>query len=222
MEQDLKKISTYFHGLDVPGIAHTLQRNALAEGDSLELEFRIGETTVSRGRSLFNPSLTEREYTKILEKLSKAKGMQKSEMRSESICFDSTKSRCEDGLWNVKEKLADATSSNVTRPQGTNIKLRAPDVRIAMSRETIIPTPVAVPAGKRVTRIKERTSFTYKMWRFDITKVTQDGEVKYEAEIELVPNAEVLLMIKKDVKYATYIITYGLLLSCDLADMMRL
>lgn len=215
MEQDLKKIAQYFHGLEVTSVAECLQTHIAAEGDKLELEFRIGETVLSRGRSTFNSHLSEMAYLRILDRLSKGKGMHKAETKkSECICFESTKTRCENGIWSSKSKLVEFTSANQKGQPG-------PDVRIAMSRELIFPAPSTNPSGKRVIRIKERTSFTYKMWRFDLTKVTQDGTTKYEAEIELVTSPDIISKLSSDTRYAVYIVTYGLLLACDLVEMAR-
>jgi hypothetical protein len=146
-----------------------------------ELEFRLGYIDE---QNKFKSSLKESFFNNILEKLQHSSVMK----MKKTVSIDE--------IYTSKESFNDKYIKN---DKGINHKIKISnydfkrsespfDVRVSLNREITVDS---IPSSykKTITRNKERWSFYYKKWRYDLTKVITSGpsgsETSYETEIEL-------------------------------------
>lgn len=178
---------------------------------NLEIEFRIGYIEPNDDSSYkFNTNVGETIINKIESRLKGSKILKSLPENKQVVNYYHTKKgsppvRSSDGLTFVnKEKLCTI-----------DFKFEPFDVRLSFSTETV----VKGPRVKKIvyTRNKDRTSFEYKIWNYDLTKVEYNENnvdfTKYEVELELKTNANV------DAKYQDpeYILKSSLLKLRDLS-----
>lgn len=134
----------------------------------IELEAKIGKLT----NNGFVPGVTEEQFYTLKHE------MDKSTAWNSKKYTQSTDVMCGD-VRNVYE--TDKTYA-IYKNRIQNVDFDY--FRISVSEEK--PCDVQdLQGANKSTRKKERWSYFYKMWRYDLTKVIQNNKINYEVEIEL-------------------------------------
>jgi len=170
--------------------------------DTMELEWRLGTTTGAGGP--FKPGTSRESFDKIM-------GLMQSSTISGTRVDTETVERIS------KDRV------RYSMPSGTYIKktpvmnaLISPGIRVSAATELAV-SPETFHDAAAFTRRKSRTSYTYKCFRYDLTRVTSnhpddlDSEDQtYEIEVELVDKSYVF-------KYElAYLLDFGTHLITDL------
>lgn len=144
----------------------------------LEIEFRLGYIE----NNSFNANISKEFYDKIHNELLNSSAFKKVNSVSIDTFYDTP----------VRVRHSSSDNSYIKKTRLCNLDLSHEpfDIRVSFSKEEIVKTK---PNSKCVfIRNKERDSFLYKYWSYDITKVTQT-----ENSLDIV-NHEIELEIKKD------------------------
>ncbi len=145
----------------------------------LEIEFRLGYIE----KDTFNSNVSVEFYDKIKNELLNSSLFQKIHTESIDTIYGSKN--------HVRHSSCDNSYTQKTRLCNIDISYEPFDIRVSFSKEEIVKTK---PRSKVVyTRNKNRDSFLYKFWSYDITKVTQN-----ENSLDVV-NHEIEIEIKKDI-----------------------
>lgn len=135
----------------------------------IELEAKIGTQT----HNGFLPGVTEQQFYILKSEMDKSKAWNSTSFtKSTDVMRDSVRNIYENDKIHAIHK----------------VKIDTFDFdyfRISASEEKPC-EPFNDSIGSCVsTRKKERWSYFYKMWRYDLTKVIQNNDIKYEVEVEL-------------------------------------
>jgi len=148
--------------------------------NNIEIELRIGQIIENRFKSGLN---SENFYNKIKQKLDSYKDW------SQVLCTK-TDELNNNGIRKIThfngKKITKSSSIKKQRLKNINLEyINTPyDIRISVSKET--DSEIKIKTG--TLRVKERNSYFYKDYRFDLTKVTQTENtvesIIYEFEVE--------------------------------------
>lgn len=144
----------------------------------VELEFRLGKQVGSK----FISGVSEESFKKIQAALEKSQKLESlgTAVTTESTTESGYRFTEETQSWMHKMALAKVPLGQLEKD------IHSPYVgRASIGLEMSI-LPQNAPHGEPMVhrRCKERTSFKYKCWRFDLTMVSHDERV-YEVEVEL-------------------------------------
>lgn len=200
----------------------------------LEIEIRIGTFDSNAGRYGKKPAFVPGVASKVFESV---KGILASS-RSFSSTPDSLSSI---RLYDNKYRIESSNGENVLTRKilVTNLDVvTSPnhyyDIRVSIARELPVNDAKLLKQMDSMqslhTRKRVRQTFTYKMWRIDMTRVTKELNVEqkdddmkytYEIEIELCSSYYDKETYRKmmDPAYQRYVILCGLHLVCDIIDM---
>jgi len=146
----------------------------------IEIEFRLGYLENDR----FNSNIPELFFKKIFDKLNNST-MFHNEKREMLDTFNNGLRRTKDLVKNrstviKKEKIASFDFSLLNTPF---------DIRVSISREIKMSIKDFKETSNSYRRHKNRTSFSYKSWSFDLTEISyEENSVKYnlfEVELEI-------------------------------------
>jgi hypothetical protein len=167
----------------------------------LEIEFRLGY--IEDGS--FNSNISKEFYDIIHNELSNSSVFQKKNIESIDTYY---------GKNHIRHSTIDNSYVQKTRLHNLNISYEPFDIRVSFSKEEPVKTK---PRSKPVyTRNKNRNSYNYKFWSYDLTKITTN-----ENSLDIV-NYEIELEIKKDLsnadnEFIQYIIESSLMKLTDLS-----
>lgn len=179
--------------------------------ENVEIEFRLGlyDDTSSK----FNSRVCEKDYNRIMEKLKSSTSWSEVKNSDTKDYFDNGMRLSVDNK-NKRKKKCIRKSKLVTLDfqfDGTPY-----DIRVCLSEEVPVPTTKFKVNDSLFSRVKERCSFVYKFWSFDVTRVNFENSVEdvyYEVELDAFGLKE--LMKKHSSEYILY---SGLLKIKDLVN----
>lgn len=142
--------------------------------DGLEIEFRLGYIE----KSGFSPNLSDTYFNKVINIL------------NESSSFRKISSKQTDTYYEVDGETirkSDETGKCTIKKRLCNIDIRYEpfDVRVSFSKEESTEFADEENTEELFTRTKERDSFLYKYWSYDLTTVTNGNKKTHEIELEI-------------------------------------
>lgn len=198
---------------------------AKTEQANLEVEFRLGNIAGSR----FISGVSCSSFQRILgyvRNLAKKDANKLTNVSTVQRCFENG-NRIENGVSSTKQRLS---------LHDIKTQHHCPyDVRVSTSIETVrkLSLESRNEATYCVQRFKQRTSFHYKFWKYDITQVNcshsldidNDAQTVYEVELELIPenlDSKKLYCPSPSARtaYIRYIVLSGLYKCADLLDII--
>jgi len=148
----------------------------------LEIEFRLGIKFPDK----FSSNITEKYYEIIKKKLDKSS--------SKGIFIKECHNSIDHFKDNIRKSISDNNSIYITKKKLYNediqLNYSPMDIRISVSEEIpVLDTSKHFEEGS-FTRTKERNTYLFKNWKYDLTKITTSkntlDEITYEFEIEII------------------------------------
>ncbi len=161
------------------------------QSSEIEIEFRIGSYYSSNSGTYFNTNITEKLFKLLKLKFDKS---------SLHNVFTKKEELIEDTYIYINgEKVRMSICNNITtylkKQKLYTIDCKCTngpfDVRISISREILLDiSDYKDDKDSRYKRIKNRTSYIYKNWKYDLTEVTTHNnsliEKSFEIELEII------------------------------------
>lgn len=175
--------------------------------ECLELEWRIGR----HGPAGFQPGITSEQWHALLRYFDRATCWDavRDSKTTEKVAGNGSK-LVNGAVWNHKKRIFDADFAPFVRVSGSTeiLEQAAPDA------ESRLPPTV-------FTRFKERRSYVFKCWSFDLTKVVSTADIDtdvctYEVEVELVNKDELF------VRPVSNIVEWGHALMIDIIHILKM
>jgi mRNA capping enzyme, beta chain len=192
----------------------------------LEIEFRLGKFQMMGGRKVFVANINQDLYKKILKKV--GTGIENGLVRR-TTCTEDYFGKAD--ARTTKDIITQQTTT-VTKRRIKNVDIdlkNSPfDIRLSVSEEVPLDNRIVSADDAVRIRRKDRTSFLYRAFQFDLTEVVDvpvsnggshdkddDQEAIFEIEVEIRDMEEAF---SKPIKYS---MEAGLLLCLDMIHMVK-